>query len=600
MLRKLSFRTKLLCTLAVPMVAHLAITAIVGRERLDKANAADSLGQSITLVASTLDLDHAVQRELAASANPAATDELASARAATDAAAAALLPALGSGTGSTLYDHATSRTRSDIKSLASARANVDKGGGISSYSLIYTELTSALADLTTAIGDNAADPALARQTAALAALARVADATAIESAVVESGATHGTFAPGEAGLLQGAVADRTQWEAVYDGLATSAASSALRATMIGDAINTSNAIETSALNAPDGVALGIDANAWRTAMASRLDLLHGAETTGLSGISAAAAHVVSDARADLRNFWIIAMASVLISMALGLLLTRSITRPLRKLTTAARLLADEQLPALVEGLKNPGADDQRFLKSAVEPIDVRSDDELGQLAQAFNAVQAVAVDVAAEQAELLRKGIGDIFVSLARRNQVLIDRQIEFLDELEAAEDDPDQLSSLYRLDHLATRMRRNARVAARARGHRADPPPGQAGGADRRRARSRSARPRTTHGSSSSASRRSACPAPAPSTSGTCSLSSWRTPPTSPPRTPRSPSRVDSPATATSWRSSTRGSACRSSSWLSPTACSARRRRSAWPWVARSASPSSPAWPPATASRCG
>ena len=48
-------------------------------------------------------------------------------------------------------------------------------------------------------------------------------------------------------------------------------------------------------------------------------------------------------------------------------------------------------------------------------------------------------------------------MNLARRNQVLIDRQIEFLDELEATEDDPDQLAQLYRLDHLATRMRRNA-----------------------------------------------------------------------------------------------------------------------------------------------
>ena len=116
-----------------------------------------------------------------------------------------------------------------------------------------------------------------------------------------------------------------------------------------------------------------------------------------------------------------------------------------------------QLPGLVSGLRSPGADDQSYLLATIRPIEVRSQDEIGQLAEAFNTVQAVAVDVAAEQADLLRKGIGDIFVNLARRNQVLIDRQIEFLDELEAAENDPDQLGQLYRLDHLATRMRRNA-----------------------------------------------------------------------------------------------------------------------------------------------
>ena len=65
--------------------------------------------------------------------------------------------------------------------------------------------------------------------------------------------------------------------------------------------------------------------------------------------------------------------------------------------------------------------------------------------------------MAEEQSRLLRKGIGDIFVNLARRNQRLLDRQIEFIDQLEANEEDPDQLDNLFKLDHLATRMRRNA-----------------------------------------------------------------------------------------------------------------------------------------------
>jgi len=69
----------------------------------------------------------------------------------------------------------------------------------------------------------------------------------------------------------------------------------------------------------------------------------------------------------------------------------------------------------------------------------------------------LTVEVAEEQAQLLRKGIGDIFINLARRNQTLLDRQIEFIDQLEANEEDPDQLDNLFKLDHLATRMRRNA-----------------------------------------------------------------------------------------------------------------------------------------------
>ena len=97
------------------------------------------------------------------------------------------------------------------------------------------------------------------------------------------------------------------------------------------------------------------------------------------------------------------------------------------------------------------------LSETLTPIDINSKDEIGQLADAFNSIQQVTVEVAEEQAALLRKGIGDIFINLARRNQTLLDRQIEFIDQLEANEEDPDQLDNLFKLDHLATRMRRNA-----------------------------------------------------------------------------------------------------------------------------------------------
>ena len=60
-----------------------------------------------------------------------------------------------------------------------------------------------------------------------------------------------------------------------------------------------------------------------------------------------------------------------------------------------------------------------------------------------------------EQAAL-RKSIGDLLHNLARRSQGLVDRQLELVDELERKEVDPDRLQELFRMDHLATRMRRN------------------------------------------------------------------------------------------------------------------------------------------------
>ena len=90
------------------------------------------------------------------------------------------------------------------------------------------------------------------------------------------------------------------------------------------------------------------------------------------------------------------------------------------------------------------------------PIPVTSRDEVGQLAAAFNSVNSTTVQVAQEQAAL-RGSIAEMFVNVARRDQVLLNRQLSFIDSLERAEEDPSTLANLFRLDHLATRMRRNA-----------------------------------------------------------------------------------------------------------------------------------------------
>ena len=133
-----------------------------------------------------------------------------------------------------------------------------------------------------------------------------------------------------------------------------------------------------------------------------------------------------------------------------------VNRPLRALTASARDLSEHRLPALVDSL-HKGADVIATQLDSLTPIEVQSEDELGELANAFNSVQQTTANVARQQVELLRKGIGDLYVSLARRNQSLLDRQIGLLDDLEGQTADADQLAALFKLDHLATRMRRNA-----------------------------------------------------------------------------------------------------------------------------------------------
>lgn len=140
-------------------------------------------------------------------------------------------------------------------------------------------------------------------------------------------------------------------------------------------------------------------------------------------------------------------ASILVAGAIA----RQIVNPLRRLTSAAQDVRD-QLPRMVEQVSVPG----QGPGINIQPITVESSDEVGQLANAFNDVNSTTIQVAREQAAL-RGSIAEMFVNVARRDQVLLNRQLAFLDDLERSEEDANTLSNLFRLDHLATRMRRNA-----------------------------------------------------------------------------------------------------------------------------------------------
>ncbi|HEY5554306.1 MAG TPA: ATP-binding protein, partial [Cellulomonas sp.] len=144
------------------------------------------------------------------------------------------------------------------------------------------------------------------------------------------------------------------------------------------------------------------------------------------------------------------LATVL-SLLFALVVSRSIVVPLRRLT-AATAEVREQLPTLVEQMAVPGQGPSLELVQ----IPVNSSDEVGMLAASFNAVNSTTLQIAQEQAAL-RGSIAEMFINVARRDQVLLNRQLSFIDSLERSEEDPNALANLFRLDHLATRMRRNA-----------------------------------------------------------------------------------------------------------------------------------------------
>ncbi|GHH15853.1 ATPase [Streptomyces lanatus] len=165
-----------------------------------------------------------------------------------------------------------------------------------------------------------------------------------------------------------------------------------------------------------------------------------------------AATISDDAKRDALITGAVVVVALLAAFILAGMVARQMSRAMRQLRNAAFGIAEQRLPMLVDQLSrtDPGRVDTR-----VAPIPINTRDEIGEVARAFDQVHREAVRLAAEQA-LLRGNINAIFTNLSRRNQSLIEGQLTLITDLENNEADPDQLENLFKLDHLATRMRRN------------------------------------------------------------------------------------------------------------------------------------------------
>ncbi|WP_203593136.1 nitrate- and nitrite sensing domain-containing protein, partial [Streptomyces sp. SID9124] len=142
------------------------------------------------------------------------------------------------------------------------------------------------------------------------------------------------------------------------------------------------------------------------------------------------------------------VVSVFVSVRIG----RELVRDLSRLRKDAHEVSGVRLPSVMRRL------------AAGEQVDVETEsphlqyerDEIGQVGQALNTLQRAAVEAAVKQADM-RRGVSEVFVNLARRNQVLLHRQLTLLDAMERRTENTDELADLFRLDHLTTRMRRHA-----------------------------------------------------------------------------------------------------------------------------------------------
>jgi signal transduction histidine kinase len=176
----------------------------------------------------------------------------------------------------------------------------------------------------------------------------------------------------------------------------------------------------------------------------------------------------SDARTRAFVYGGITLAALLAAILLALVVSRLLLNPIRKVREGALAKANEQLPAAVAKIRS-GSD-----PGPIEPIEVTSDVEIGQVALAVDDLHRQAVVLASREADL-RSQVSNMFVSLSRRHNSLINQQLDLIESLEKDEEDSRRLESLFRLDHLAARMRRTSESLLVL----ADAPPTRAGSTD-------------------------------------------------------------------------------------------------------------------------
>ncbi|MCV7431548.1 ATP-binding protein [Mycolicibacterium bacteremicum] len=146
---------------------------------------------------------------------------------------------------------------------------------------------------------------------------------------------------------------------------------------------------------------------------------------------------------------VVVIAAMLLALLIVALVARSLVRPLRRLRDSALKVAHTDLARELDQVRAGGD------PGPVTPIPVHTTEEVGQVAHAVDELHEQAVLLAGEQARL-QVQVSDMFETLSRRSRSLVDQQLTLIDQLERDEQDPQRLDSLFRLDHLAARMRRN------------------------------------------------------------------------------------------------------------------------------------------------
>ncbi|KAA9165633.1 HAMP domain-containing protein [Amycolatopsis acidicola] len=429
-----SLRTKIAAVLLLPTIVALTLAGIRIDSELDQANRLSAVRDQLSIVRDTLELADLLDQELVASAaNPTPTAQID----AVDAKVAALQQDVDFA----VLPADTSRTlNTSLGKLSGLRASGDPVAKTTGYHEIVTQLSNIPP---TVIG-SAGNTDLNAPAYTLRSLIQLRSALAVQETLLRS------VRSGNANQAELAAAAQSAAEesAIHSQVARDISPElAPRLTNALAALSDRQAVLQSALV--------VD----RTPELSGLLLPIANESASLgdliAGISATLSGTVTDATNAIRSKTLrdaaLVIGALLSALAIALLMARSLLSPVRRLHTAALTAAHEELPQTIQRVR----DGEDISWESVEPVGVETGEEIGQLARAFEEMHRQAIRLAGEQAEL-RKQVSEMFMTLARRSQSMVELQLTVLEGLESNERDPQRLDELFRLDHLATRLRRN------------------------------------------------------------------------------------------------------------------------------------------------
>ena len=333
----------------------------------------------------------------------------------------------------------------------------------------YSQAIAAMFAFNDDIAQGSANPALSDSVRTLGLLSRMKDQASQQRAILYAAFISGQMSPNTLSALTSAHGQQANDLSTFMASTTVGQQQRYADTVSGTQDDLAQNMEQRAITLGSrttplfaGTTSGAASRQWYSAMSATVDQMRTAESQVIDSIIAQSRALQRAATRSALLTGIVVLFVLILAVVMTVIIARSMVRPLRRLRAGALDVAGVRLPEKVRRLSETGGGGETL---EVEPIDVSSTDEVGEVARAFDQVHSEALRLAANEA-MLRGNVNAMFVSLSRRSQSLVERQIRLIDELEQGEQDADKLSSLFRMDHLATRMRRNSENLLVLAGH--------------------------------------------------------------------------------------------------------------------------------------